>query len=259
VSFHDVTCAYDGEAVLDSVNLQIDQGELVGIVGPSGAGKTTLLRAILGVAPRVAGEIAVGGRSPIHARRSVGYVPQLESVDWSFPITVRQVVATGLATDRSWFPWLARSERQAIDHLLSRLGIAALADRHIRDLSGGQQQRAFLARALIRQPALLLLDEPTSGVDVRTRQDILGLLDDLNRQGITIILTTHDLNAVASCLPRVICLNRRVVAHGAPVSVFTPGVLAATFGGDFRIVEQDGERFVVDGAAGRLLGTERAA
>ena len=238
-----VRCAFDGAPVLDNVTLTVHQGAFVGIVGPSGAGKTTLLRALLGAMPLLAGTIRIFGDSLAdgHVPR-VGYVPQLETVDWNFPVTVREVVAMGLAREGRLFslPWLTRSERHKIDGLLEHLGIGELGARHIRDLSGGQQQRVFLARALVREPRLLLLDEPTTGVDIKTRHDVLHLLAELNHDGVTVVLTTHDLNSVAAHLPQVVCLNRRVVAYGTPSSVFTPAVLQATYGAEM-IVVRDGE------------------
>jgi zinc/manganese transport system ATP-binding protein/zinc transport system ATP-binding protein len=169
-------------------------------------------------------------------------------VDWNFPVTVREVVGMGLAVEGRLFslPWLGRAQRGRIQALLERLGIGDLADRHIRDLSGGQQQRVFLARALVREPRLLLLDEPTSGVDIKTRHDVLHLLSELNHDGVTVILTTHDLNSVAAHLPQVVCLNRRVVAAGPPASVFTPAILEATYGAEMVVVQQGGLTLIAD-------------
>jgi zinc/manganese transport system ATP-binding protein/zinc transport system ATP-binding protein len=175
-------------------------------------------------------------------------VPQLETVDWNFPVTVQEVVAMGLARDGrllGW-PWLRARERKQVRGLLERLGIGELAERHIRDLSGGQQQRVFLARALVREPRLLLLDEPTSGVDIKTRHDVLHLLAELNHDGVTVVLTTHDLNSVAAHLPQVVCLNRRVVAYGPPNSVFNPGVLEATYGAEMVVVRQGELTLIAD-------------
>jgi zinc/manganese transport system ATP-binding protein len=242
-------CAYDGAPVLEDVNLAVRRGAFVGIVGPSGAGKTTLLRALLGAMPRVAGSIRVFGEevSAGHAPR-MGYVPQLETVDWNFPVTVQEVVAMGLAVEGRLFslPWLPSAHRKRIQTLLDRLGIGDLGNRHIRDLSGGQQQRVFLARALVREPRLLLLDEPTTGVDIKTRHDVLHLLAELNHEGTTVVLTTHDLNSVAAHLPQVVCLNRRVVAFGSPASVFTPAVLQATYGAEMIVVRQGDLTVIAD-------------
>jgi zinc/manganese transport system ATP-binding protein/zinc transport system ATP-binding protein len=130
--------------------------------------------------------------------------------------------------------------------LLDRLGIAELRSRHIRDLSGGQQQRVFLARALIRRPELLLLDEPTSGVDVKTRQEILSLLQGLNESGIGVLLATHDLNSVATTLPHLVCVNGRIVAEGSPADVFTPDVLRQTFGSNMVVFHHDGALLTAD-------------
>jgi ABC-type Mn2+/Zn2+ transport system ATPase subunit len=253
VRFEGVTCGYDGPPVLRDVDLTIREGAFVGVVGPSGAGKTTLLRAIVGMVPRIEGRITLAGR-PVGrgATPGVGWVPQLETVDWNFPATVREVVLMGRWADRRWRPWASAEDRDRVDHLLGRLGIAGLAGRHIRELSGGQQQRVFLARALIADPQILLLDEPTSGVDLKTRDDILHLLADLNADGITIVLTTHELNTVAAHLPWVVCVNGSIVAEGDPDEIFTPAILGRTYGAELRVVRQEGLGLVADAAPHRL-------
>ena len=244
VELDDLACGYDGRPILERISLRLYRGQFAGIVGPSGSGKTTLLRAILGQVELYGGAVRFpGGRSaPGSGRRvgaaRVGYVPQLETIDWTFPVTVEQVVLMGLAAESGPFPWPRRQDRRRLGELLERLGIADCARRHIRDLSGGQQQRAFLARALIRSPELLLLDEPTSGADIKTRHEILHLLADLNGEGITVLLTTHDLNSVAAHLPWVICLNQRIVAEGTPDVVFTPETLGRTYGAEMVVVRQ---------------------
>jgi ABC-type Mn2+/Zn2+ transport system ATPase subunit len=253
VRFEGVTCGYDGPPVLRDVDLTIRRGAFVGVVGPSGAGKTTLLRAIVGMVPRVEGRITLAGRTVGHgATPGVGWVPQLETVDWNFPATVREVVLMGRWAEHPWRPWASAEDRDRVDHLLGRLGIAGLAGRHIRELSGGQQQRVFLARALIGEPQVLLLDEPTSGVDLKTRDDILHLLAALNRDGITIVLTTHELNTVAAHLPWVVCVNGGIVAEGDPDEIFTPAILGRTYGAELRVVRQDGLVLVADAAPHRL-------
>jgi zinc/manganese transport system ATP-binding protein len=253
VRFERVSCGYDGPPVLRDVDLTIRRGAFVGIVGPSGAGKTTLLRAIVGVVPRVEGRITVDERTVGRgATAGVGWVPQLETVDWNFPATVREVVLMGRWAEHPWRARASADDRRRVDGLLERLGIGGLAGRHIRELSGGQQQRVFLARALIAEPALLLLDEPTSGVDLKTRDDILHLLADLNADGITIVLTTHELNTVAAHLPWVVCVNGTIVAEGDPDDIFTSEVLGRTYGADLRVVRQDGLVLVADAAPHRL-------
>ena len=156
-----------------------------------------------------------------------------------------------------WLPRTTRAEYTAVRDVLERLGIASVAHRHIRDLSGGQQQRMFLARALLRDPELLLLDEPTSGVDVSTRHDMLHLLGDLNAAGLAIILTTHDLNGMAAHLPHLVCVNHRIVGEGSPEEVLTPNVLEQTFGARMEVLEHLGMRVVVDEArVMRAVGDE---
>jgi zinc/manganese transport system ATP-binding protein len=253
VRFSGVSCGYDNRAVLRDIDLTIDEGAFVGIVGPSGAGKTTLLRAIVGAVPRVSGELTFDGR-PVGrgGTPGVGWVPQLETVDWNFPATVGEVVLMGRWSERPWRAWASREDLAAVEALLERLGIGGLGRRHIRELSGGQQQRVFLARAMIGEPRLLLLDEPTSGVDLKTRDDILHLLADLNGDGMTIVMTTHELNTVAAHLPWVVCVNGSIVAEGDPDDIFTSEILGRTYGADLRVVRQDGIILVADAAPHRL-------
>ena len=239
-----MTCGYDGQPVLSDVNISVMAGDFVGLLGPSGSGKTTLLRAILGAVDVYGGEVTVEGASTSRKRPKVGYVPQLETIDWNFPVTVREAVMMGRTMENAPFPWFNKREKNLALEMLERLGIADLADRHIRDLSGGQQQRVFLARALVSSPRLLLMDEPTAGVDIKTRDDVMHLLHELNHHGVTIVMTTHEINAVAAHLPWVVCINGRLVAEGPPSQVFTPATFKMTYGAAMPVIHYEGMTLV---------------
>jgi len=246
------TCAYEGAPVVVNADLEVSPGDFTGIVGPSGSGKTTLLRVVLGTVRPVAGTV--------RRRRglAVGYVPQIETVDWNFPATVFETVLMARTRGRV-LPWAGPEERREVASVLERLGIAELARRHLRQLSGGQLQRVFIARALLRGPELLLLDEPTSGVDVRTRHEVLHLLADLNADGLAVVLTTHDLNGIAAHLPHLVCLNTEVIGAGAPEDVLIPDVLERTYGAPMDVLNHGGMPLVVDRAEpdGRVVRMRR--
>lgn len=240
VRLDDVSYRYpNGPLVLDSINLAVRPGDFTGLVGPSGSGKTTMLQILLGMAHPVSGGVE---RQP---GLRVGYVPQVESINWNFPVTVFETVLMSSPTKRTW-PWASSAEKRRVAEVLGRLGIAELSGRHIRQLSGGQQQRVFIARALFSSPDLLLLDEPTSGVDVRTRHEVLHLLGDLNAEGLAIVLSTHDLNGIAAHLPNVVCLHTRVMGMGTAIEVLTPEILERTYGAPMDVLIHAGMPLVVD-------------
>ena len=245
VRLEHVSFGYGGAPVLRDVDHVVRAGDFTGIVGPSGSGKTSLLRLLLGTEKPSHGSVTRA------AGTAVSYVPQLETVTWNFPVTVGECVLMARTTRRV-LPWPTPEEKSEVAAVLDRLGIADLARRHIRELSGGQQQRMFIARALLRRPRLLLMDEPTSGVDVATRHEVLHLLDELNRSGLAILLTTHDLNGMAAHLPHLVALNTRIIASGTPSQVIVPDVLERTFGARMEVLHHLGMPVVVDSGAGRL-------
>jgi ABC-type Mn2+/Zn2+ transport system ATPase subunit len=239
VSLEGVSHTYGEHPVLLDVDLDVEQGDILGIVGPSGSGKTTLLRILL--------HAVVPSRGRVTRRPGLrsGYVPQVETVNWHFPVTVAEVVLMARVTGRRW-PKPSRQEHREVEEVLERLGIGDLGHRHIRELSGGQQQRVFIARALLGRPDILFLDEPTSGVDVRTRHEVLHLLGQLHADGLTIVLSTHDLNGIAAHLPTLLCLNVTVHGYGSPREVLTPAILEHVYGAPMDVLEHAGMPLVVD-------------
>ena len=254
-----VTCGYDGTPILNNVDLTVNRGDFVGLLGPSGSGKTTMLKSILGAVDIFSGQILVEGISINTKNPRVGYVPQLETIDWNFPVTVEQVVMMGRTSYSRLLPWYKNSDKQIVHEILERLSIAHLSKRHIKELSGGQQQRAFLARSLVSNPRVLLLDEPTMGVDIKTRDEVMHLLDELNHQDVTIIMTTHEINSVAAHLPTVVCLNGEIVAAGAPKDCLTPATLKLTYNADLHVTEYEGMTLVTESPLffGRNAGTSQ--
>jgi ABC-type Mn2+/Zn2+ transport system ATPase subunit len=236
-----VSHSFGEHPVLAGVDLDVRRGDLLGIVGPSGSGKTTLLRAMLGSLD------PSQGRIERKAGLRFGYVPQVETVNWHFPVTVAEVVLMARTRGRR-APWPSRVEKLEVAEILDRLGIGSLGHRHIRELSGGQQQRVFIARALLGNPDLLFMDEPTSGVDVRTRHEVLHLLGQLHGDGLGIVLTTHDLNGIAAHLPMLLCLNVTVAGRGSPRDVLTPEILERVYGAPMDVLEHAGMILVVDRA-----------
>ena len=246
IQIRGLAAGYHGNRVIENVSLDIMRNDFAALLGPSGSGKTTVLRAIVGAADVYAGDVLFRGQPVRKSRPRIGYVPQLEAIDWNFPVTVEQVVLMGATRNAPLFPWFRRKDRLRAGRVLERLGLDRLASRQIRELSGGQQQRVFLGRALVSEPEILLLDEPTAGVDIKTRDDVLHLLDELNHQGIAILMSTHEINAVAAHLPRVICMNGRILADGTPREVLTPAVLKATYGAEMPVTEYRGMTLVAE-------------
>lgn len=238
LKIQDLTVAYHRKPVLWDVDLEVPPGQLVGVVGPNGAGKSTLLKAVLDLIPRASGRIEVFGQPYRKQRRRVGYVPQRESVDWDFPVDALDVVAMGLYGRIGLCRPVRRKHRRAALEALDRVGVADLARRQISQLSGGQQQRTFLARALVQDADLYLMDEPFAAVDAATEQAIVELLRDMKQAGKTALVIHHDLQSVPDYFDYVILLNMRVVAHGPTAEVFTPENLQKTYGGRLTLLDE---------------------
>lgn len=241
LEIHDMTVAYHRRPVLWDVDLQVPEGKLVGIVGPNGAGKTTLIKAALGLAPLASGKVEIYGRPYSEQRHLVGYVPQRESVDWDFPVTVRDVVLMGAYGRLGWFRRPGRQDRELADRCLDEVGMRSFSRRQIRQLSGGQQQRVFLARALAEQARVYFLDEPFSGVDAATEAAIVGLLQSMRSEGKTVFVVHHDIQTVADYFDWVILLNMRLVAAGPIDEVFTQDNLQKTYGGRLTLLDEAAE------------------
>jgi ABC-type Mn2+/Zn2+ transport system ATPase subunit len=243
-----LTVAYPRGVALEDVTFRLERGEFLGLIGPNGSGKTTLLRAMLGLARPTTGRILVAGDEPARARSRIGYVPQRRPIDPGFPVSVFDAVLmgtyAGLGIGRS-----PRDEhRQRTRAALEQVGLADSAGHVAGHLSGGQQQRLLLARALVREPEVLLLDEPTSAVDVATRRQIVDLVRRIHTErGLTTVYVTHDINEVMPCVDKVLYLNRTVRAFGRCGDVLNRETLARLYGAPVVITEEGGRRYVFVG------------
>jgi zinc/manganese transport system ATP-binding protein/zinc transport system ATP-binding protein len=241
VEFAQVSSNYGETVALQNVSLKIWPGQFMAIVGPNGGGKTTLLRTVLGMVPVASGKILMRGAGLSRTTlQRIGYVPQLETIDWNFPITVEEVITMGFFVKNRWFGGIGEKEKRKLDNIMERLNLSGLGQRHIRELSGGQQQAVFIGRALVGDPELILLDEPASGLDIRSRDDVIHFLHEINHQGVAVVLTAHDLNWVAAHLPWAVCLNHRLIAEGRPNEIFTAEVLKEAYSGELVVIHHDG-------------------
>jgi manganese/zinc/iron transport system ATP- binding protein len=231
IEVEDLTVAYGDQPALWDVDVVVPQGTLMAIVGPNGAGKTTLIRSILGLVEPVAGRVEVFGRPYREQRRLVAYVPQRTSVDWDFPTNVLDVVTMGRYGTVGRLRRPGRREREAALAALEQVSLTKLANRQISELSGGQQQRVFLARALVQDAGVYLMDEPFQGVDATTERAIVELLQSLRAAGRTVVAVHHDLQTVPEYFDSVTLLNVRRIASGPVDEVFTEENLRHTYGG----------------------------
>jgi len=233
IEMEHVTVAYGQRPVLEDINLTVMPGEFLAVLGPNGAGKTTLLKTIVGLVRPVSGTVRVFGLPPweLNGQRArIGYVPQISTIDLHFPIHVFDVVLMGRYGRLGLIRRPGQADREAAWRALERVGIADLAQRPIGELSGGQRQRVFIARALATEPELLLLDEPTTGVDVATTESLYEFLLKLHEDGLTVLVVSHDVGVVAQYVSQVACLSGRLVAHGRPEEVLGGDVLECMYG-----------------------------
>ena len=240
IELRGVTAGYDGEPAVEDVDLRIDRGALVAVFGPNGGGKTTLIKLIAGLLKPWRGTVQVLGAAPASVARSIAYVPQAELVDWSFPVSVWDVAMMGRFPRLGPLRQPGRADRVAVSDALDRVGMLANAKTQIGRLSGGQRRRAFLARAIAAEAELYLLDEPVTGVDVPTQEDLMDLLAAESRAGRTIVATTHDLAAASRHFGRVVGMNRRVMADGDVSLLSDPDVLSRTYGGHLLVIGERG-------------------
>ena len=238
LEIHDLTVAYHKKPVLWGVDLEVPAGQLIGIIGPNGAGKSTLIKACMGLLPTQSGWVKVFGQPLADAPTRVGYVPQRESVDWDFPVSVMDVVLMGRYGRLGLMRRPGKEDREIARECLDRVKLLPYANRQISNLSGGQQQRVFLARALAQQADLYFMDEPFAGVDAATETAIVSVLGELRDQGKTLLVVHHDLPTARSYFDSLLLLNMNVVAFGPTENVFTAENLQKTSGGRLTILSE---------------------
>lgn len=238
VEVHNLTVAYQKRPVLWDIDFTLPAGQLIGILGPNGSGKTTLLKSIMGLINPSSGYVKLFDQPMEGVRSRISYVPQRESVDWDFPISVREVVEMGRYRKGNLLRRLSREDRQLAAEALEKVGLSEYASRQISQLSGGQQQRVFVARALAQQADLYLMDEPFAGVDAASEEAILTLLKEMKEQGKTVLIVHHDLQTARQFFDWIVLLNTRLVTHGTVKEVFTEENLRAAYGGKLTILSR---------------------
>ena len=247
VVLEDVTAGYGSRVALADVDLTVRAGSLLAVIGPNGAGKSTLLKLIAGLLKPDTGTITVLGAAPGVEARSVAYVPQAEAVDWDFPVTVGEVAMMGRYARLGFGRRPGHHDHHVVGVALETVGMHDQFDRQIGALSGGQRRRVFLARAIAAEPEIYLLDEPVTGVDAKTQEELMDVLEAEARAGKTVIASTHDLICAAQRFHQAAFVNGRIVAFGQADLVMDPALLAATYGGHV-IVLPAGDRTIIDDA-----------
>jgi len=230
-----LTVRYESGFALQDVSFEIHPGERLAVVGPNGAGKTTLFKAIAGVITPTAGQVHVYGYEP-GGHTCIAYVTQRSQVDWTFPVSVADVVMMGRIGRLGFFRQPRAKDWDIVKQSLETVNLAELSGRQISQLSGGQQQRMFIARALAQEAELMLMDEPTTGLDMNSQEELLVILEKLQRRGVTVLVALHDLKLAAERFERVMLLNHRLLGLGTPEEVFVPQALTRTYGSHLRLV-----------------------
>jgi len=243
LSVRNLTVCYDRKPALWEVNLDIPPQSLTGIIGPNGAGKSTFLKSILGLIPKTSGAVKFFDQPYKEVKQRVAYVPQRGSVDWDYPINARDVVTMGLYKSMGLFRWVGKKERTLAEEALDRVGMLPFADSQIGELSGGQQQRIFLARALVQNADLYLLDEPFVGIDATTEKVILRLIQDVQKEGSSVICVHHDLATVAEYFNHVAMLNVQLVANGSMVDTFNEASIKRCYGAQSDLITKLADSF----------------
>ncbi|MBX2930198.1 MAG: metal ABC transporter ATP-binding protein [Saprospiraceae bacterium] len=238
IETHNLTVSYNRRPVLWDVDFSLPEGRLIGIIGPNGSGKTTLLKSIMGLVQPDSGYVKLFGQSLDEVRTRISYVPQRESVDWDFPVSVREVVEMGRYRRANLLRRLSSADRDIAADALHKVGLQDFAKRQISQLSGGQQQRVFIARALAQQADLYLMDEPFAGVDAASEQAILQLLTEMKAASKTVLIVHHDLQTVRQFFDWIVLLNTHLVASGPVESAFTEDHLRQAYGGQLTILSK---------------------
>lgn len=235
---HQLNVNYEKTPVLWDISLEIPRGKIVGIIGPNGAGKSTFIKTAMGLIQPISGKIEFFGQPLSACRRRVAYVPQRESVDWDFPITVRDLVMMGRYGMLGLCKWPRQADYAAVDHCLELMGMTQYAERQISQLSGGQQQRAFIARALVQEADIYFMDEPFAGIDIATETVIMQLLRQLQAKDKTVFIVHHDLNTVENYFDWVIMLNMRLISCGPVLEAFNPDTLNMAYGKSYALFDE---------------------
>ena len=255
LKLNDVSVRFSGMPALSNVSFELQPGERIAVVGPNGAGKSTLFNVISGVLSPTQGEVKVYGHAP-DEHICIAYVPQRSQVDWQFPVDVSDVVMMGRVRRMGLFRRPKREDWRVVSEALALVGMHPLARRQIGELSGGQQQRVFIARALAQEAELMLMDEPLTGLDVKSQGDIFTILDKLRKRNVTIMVATHDLNLAAERFDRLMLLNQQIIGFGPASEVFTPDLLSQAYSGSMRLIDTpNGSIFISDSHPGGVEET----